>query len=136
MLEAVSFAELVALALSSEALPSDSPVEKRDIELLNAFNLPLRQATSKRYTDAAKLALRLAVKALAMSGNATPAREYRLGCGLYGKRSYPGIVSRKTFGSGWVGSHHAYEAGLLSDEASCLGEARTGFGWRMNGCET
>jgi hypothetical protein len=35
------------------------------------------------------------------------------------------IVSRRTFGSGWLGSHHAYEAGLLSGRKELIGDARS-----------
>jgi len=35
------------------------------------------------------------------------------------------LVSRRTFGSGWVGSHHVYEAGLLSGRSELLGDARS-----------
>src|SRR6185437_16499235 len=35
------------------------------------------------------------------------------------------IVSRRTFGSGWVWSHHAYEAGLLSGKSDLKADARS-----------
>ena len=58
MLEAGQFDDLVALALSSEALPELSPLDRRDVELQRlqfALKASLRE---KRYLDAAKLALK------------------------------------------------------------------------------
>ena len=58
MLEAGKFSELVELALASAAFPETSPLEKRDVELQRlqfALKAGLR---SKRYLDAAKLALK------------------------------------------------------------------------------
>jgi hypothetical protein len=58
MLGAQRFSDLVELALTSAALPDTSPLEKRDVELQRlqfALKAGLR---SKRYLDAAKLALK------------------------------------------------------------------------------
>ena len=35
------------------------------------------------------------------------------------------IVSRRTFGTSWLGSHYAYEAALLSGRRELIGEARS-----------
>ena len=126
MLEAGQFAELVALASSSEALPSINPVEKRDIELQRlqfALKASLRE---KRYTDAAKLALK------AGGESAGDERQRKLlqantdlAAVFLGSNRIQELVSRRTFGSGWVGSHHAYEAALLSGRSELLGDARS-----------
>jgi hypothetical protein len=35
------------------------------------------------------------------------------------------IVSRRTFGSGWVGSHNAYEAALMSGNSELMGDTQS-----------
>jgi hypothetical protein len=57
MLEVGHFDELVALALSSQALPSRNPLEKRDVELQRLEFALKASLRASRYTDAAKLAL-------------------------------------------------------------------------------
>src|SRR5205807_10148644 len=58
MLEAGHFDELVALALSTDALPEGSPLERRDVELQRLQFALKASLRAKRYTDAAKLALK------------------------------------------------------------------------------
>jgi hypothetical protein len=124
MLEAGQFFELVALALSSQALPSTSPIERRDIELQRLQFALKASLRAKRYTDAAKLAIK------AGGESAGDERQRRLLQGntdlaavFLGSDRIQELVSRKTFGSGWVGSHHAYEAALLSERSELLGDA-------------
>jgi hypothetical protein len=126
MLEAGLFAELVALALSAEALPVESPIEKRDIELQRlqfALKASLRE---KRYADAAKLALKAGGES---AGNERQRKLLQTNTDLaavfLASDRITEIVSRRTFGSGWVGSHHAYEASLLSGREELLGDARS-----------
>ena len=126
MLEAGQFAELVALALSSQALPSTSPVERRDIELQRLQFALKASLRAKRYTDAAKLAIK------AGGESAGDERQRKLlqantdlAAVFLGSDRIQELVSRKTFGSGWVGSHHAYEAALLSGRSELLGDARS-----------
>ncbi|MBS3975901.1 MAG: NACHT domain-containing protein [Syntrophomonadaceae bacterium] len=124
MLEAGYIEELVALALSSEALPSTNPVEKRDIELQRLQFALKASLRAKRYTDAAKLALK------AGGESAGDERQRKL---LQANTDLAAVflevdrikelVSRRTFGSGWVGSHHAYEAAFLSERSELLGDA-------------
>ena len=126
MLEAGQFSELVELALSSSALPDGSPLEKRDVELQRlqfALKAGLR---SQRYLEATKLALK------AGGETAGDERQRKL---LQGNTDLASdfleldhiqeIVSRRTFGSGWIGSHHAYEAALLSGRKELVGDARS-----------
>lgn len=126
MLEAGKFTELVELALTSAALPETSPLERRDVELQRlqfALKAGLR---SKRYLDAAKLALK--------AGGETAGDDRQrkilqantdLAATFLNSDLIQEIVSRRTFGSGWVGSHHAYEAALLSGRPELLGDARS-----------
>jgi len=124
MLEAGQFAELVVLALSSEALPSTSPIEKRDIEVQRLQFALKASLRAKRYTDAAKLALK------AGGESAGDERQRKLiqantdlAAAFLESDRIQELVSRRTFGSGWIGSHHAYEAALLSEKDGLLGDA-------------
>ena len=126
MLEAGQFSELVDLALTSAALPKTSPLEKHDVELQRLQFALKASLRSKRYLDAAKLALK--------AGGET-ARDDRqrkiiqdntdLAALFIDSGLIQEMVSRKTFGSGWLGSHHAYEAGLLSGRQETVGDARS-----------
>ncbi|WP_019555396.1 AVAST type 3 anti-phage nuclease/ATPase Avs3a [Propionispira raffinosivorans] len=126
MLEAGQFAELVVLALSSQALPSASPIEKRDIELQRLQFALKASLRAKHYTDAAKLALKAGGES---AGNERQRKILQdnidLATVFLESDRIQEIVSRKTFGSGWIGSHHAYEAALLSGRNELLGDARS-----------
>lgn len=126
MLEAGHVAELVALALSSEALPSISPVEKRDVELQRLQFALKASLRANRYTDAAKLALKAGGES---AGDERQRKLLQANTDLAAvfmeSDRIQELVSRRTFGSGWVGSHHAYEAGLLSGRIELLGDARS-----------
>jgi hypothetical protein len=126
MLEAGQFSELVALALASEGLPDTSPVERRDVELQRlqfAFKASLRL---RRYSDAAKLALKAGGES---AGNDRQRRLLQdnsdLASAFMDKNGVQELVSRRTFGSGWVGSHHVYESAVLSGHPELIGEARS-----------
>ena len=126
MLEAGQFSELVNLALTSAALPETSPLEKHDVELQRLQFALKASLRSKRYLDAAKLALK------AGGETASDDRQRKiiqdntdLAALFIDTELVQEIVSRKTFGSGWLGSHHAYEAGLLSGRKELVGDARS-----------
>lgn len=126
MLEAGQFSELVELALTSEGLPETNPVERRDVELQRlqfAFKASLRL---KRYSDAAKLALKAGGES---AGNDRQRRLLQdnadLASAFMDKNGVQELVSRRTFGSGWVGSHHVYESAVLSGHPELIGEARS-----------
>lgn len=128
MLEAGQFSELVELALCSEALPEGNSLEKRDIELQRLQFALKASLRSQRYLDATKLTLK------AGGETAGDERQWKLlqdNIDLASVFLEPSliqdIVSRHTFGSGWVGSHHVYEAALLSGRAELVGEARSRF---------
>jgi hypothetical protein len=126
MLEAGEFAELVDLALSSESLPASSPVEKRDIALQRLQFALKASLRAKRYSDATKIALR--------AGGETAGGERQqkllqantdLASVFMDADRIQEIVSRRTFGGGWMGSHHVYEAGLMSGRTELSGDARS-----------
>ena len=126
MLEAGQLSELVELALHSTALPETSELEKYEVELQRlqfALKASLREG---RYLDAAKLALK--------AGGATAGDDRQraliqahtdLGARFIGAERIQELVSRRAFGSGWMGSHHAYEAGLLSGCGMLVSDARS-----------
>lgn len=126
MLEADQLTELIDLALSSQALPNTSPLERRDIEL-QRFQFALKASLrAKRYPDAVKLALKAAGES---TGNERQSKLLQVNTDLVakfmGSDYIQELVSRRTFDSGWIGSHHAYEAGLLSERKELLGDARS-----------
>lgn len=126
MLEAGQFSELVELALTSSGLPETSPVERRDVEL-QRLQFALKACLRiQRYADAAKLALK------AGGESAGDERQRRLlqdntdlAAVFIDSNGVQELVSRRTFGSRWVGSHHVYEAALLSGHSELIGEARS-----------
>ncbi|WP_245493440.1 AVAST type 3 anti-phage nuclease/ATPase Avs3a [Mesorhizobium sp. M4B.F.Ca.ET.013.02.1.1] len=126
MLEAGQFEELVALALSSEALPELNPLDRRDVELQRLQFALKASLRAKRYLDAAKLALK--------AGGETAGDERQrallqgntdLVSALMEAGRAQELVSRKIFGSSWVGSHNAYEAALMSGYTELQGDARS-----------
>lgn len=126
MLEAGHFDDLVALALSSDALPELSPLDRRDVELQRLQFALKASLRAKRYLDAAKLALKTGGE------TAGDERQRRLlqentdlaSAFMEGDRIQE-LVSRRIFGTRWVGSHNAYEAALMSGHAELMGEARS-----------
>jgi hypothetical protein len=126
MLEAGQFSELVELALTSGALPETSPLERRDVELQRLQFALKASLRSRRLLDAAKLALK--------AGGETAGDDRQrkllqantdLAAVFMETELIQEIVSRRTFGSGWLGSHHAYEAALLSGCKELVGDARS-----------
>jgi hypothetical protein len=123
MFEADRFAELVQMALHSEDLPDNSPLQRREIEaqrLQFALKACLRK---KQYADAAKLALK------AGGSSAGQQRELQI---LQSNTDITGVlldadnirtlVSRRLNETNWRGSHFAYESVLLAASGE-LGEA-------------
>ena len=126
MLEAGQLKELIGLALSSSSLPTANPIEKRDVELQRLQFALKASLRAKRFSDAAKLALK------AGEETAGDTRQQNLlqantdlAAAVIEPERIQEIVSRRMFGGGWVGSHHAYEAGLLSYIEEFRGDARS-----------
>jgi hypothetical protein len=126
MLEAGQFSELVELALASKALPETNPVERRDVELQRlqfALKAGLR---SQRYSDAAKLALKAGGESAGHDRQRRLLQDNTDVAGVFMESSQvQEVVSRRTFGSGWVGSHNVYEAAILSGHSELIGDARS-----------
>lgn len=126
MLEAGQYSELVALALTSGGLPETSPVERRDVELQRlqfALKAGLR---IRRYADAAKLALKAGGESAGHDRQRSLLQDNTdLAAAFMDSNGIQELVSRRVFGSGWVGSHNVYEAATLSGYAELIGEARS-----------
>ncbi|MGN4108153.1 NACHT domain-containing protein, partial [Burkholderia gladioli] len=124
LLSAGRMDELVELALSEEGLPTTNPLERRDVELQRLTFALKASLQSGRYAAAAKLALK---------GGGESAGEARqmsliqdntdIAALLLSPDRIDELVSRRTFGAAWMGSHHAYDAGLLSGRNEFLAEA-------------
>ncbi|GLI39493.1 hypothetical protein KI811_15765 [Geobacter hydrogenophilus] len=125
MLEAGQLTELVELALSSSSLPAN-PIEKRDVEIQRLQFALKASLRARRYVDATKLALKAGEET---AGDARQQKLFQdntdLVAALLEPERIQEIVSRRTFGGGWVGAHHAYEAGLLSHVNDFRGDARS-----------
>ena len=144
MLEAGQLRELIDLALSSSLLPSNL-IERRDVEL-NRLQFALKASLqAERFPAAAKLALKAAQET---TGNTRWRALLRDNTDLAAKFLEPGriqeIVSRRMFDNkdgiaegtsdkAWTGSHHVYEASLLSYHPDFRGDARsrlrTAYDW-------
>ena len=126
MLESGQYPELVALALSSDGLPENSPLERRDVELQRLQFALKASLRSKHYLDAAKLAMKAAGETAGDDRQRMLLQENTdLAAVFLEVDGIQEVVSRRTFGSGWIGSHHAYEAGLMSGIADLAGDARS-----------
>lgn len=124
LLQAGKLNELVELALSGAGLPTENPLEKRDVELQRltfALKACLQQG---RHMAAAKLALKAGGECAGEHRqNSLIQGNTDLAAVLMAPDRMEEIVSRRVFGSGWMGSHHAYDAGLLSGRDELAAEA-------------
>ena len=139
MLEAGQLSELIELALFSSSLPTTNPIEKRDVEVQRlqfALKASLRE---ERFVDAAKLALKAAQETTGDTRQQTLLQDNTDIAAVFTEPEHiQEIVSRKKFGSGWNGSHHVYEAGLLSYISEFRSDARSrlrmAYEWLGNWC--
>jgi hypothetical protein len=116
--------ELVRLALSDDDLPTENPLERRDVRLQRLIFALKACLQRGHYAAAAKLALKAGGEC------AGEERQNRVIQGhtdvaaiLMAPDRIEGLVARRTFPDSWMGSHHAYDAGLLSGRAEYLAEA-------------
>ena len=126
MLEADQLDELIALALSSEALPVDDPVEQRDVEI-QRLQFALRASLrAQRWMDAAKLALKAGQE---VAGNSRQDALFQNNTDLLSVFLDPDriqeLVSKHPFSGKWLGTGHACEASLLSHIPDFHGDARS-----------
>lgn len=124
LLSAGQVDELVELALSGGELPTDSPLERRDVELQRVLFALKACLDQGRYVAAAKLALKAGGEAAGQSRQNGLIRENTdIAAILLSPDRIDELVSRRTFDTGWIGSHHTYDAGLLSGRGEFAAEA-------------
>ena len=127
LLETGHLDELIALALSGTGLPNENPLSRRDVEL-QRMSFALKACLQQhRYLPAAKLALKAGGEFAGEDRlNRVIQENTDLAALLLTPDRLEEIVSRRAFGSSWMGSHHAYEAGLLSgrEELSATASSR------------
>ncbi len=126
MLEVGQLDELIALALSSDALPTDDPVEQRAIEI-QRLQFALRASLrAQRWMDAAKLALKAGQE---VAGNSRQDVLFQNNTDLLSVFLEPDriqeLVSKHPFSGKWLGTGHACEASLLSHIPDFHGDARS-----------
>ena len=126
LLSAGRMDELIALALSNESLPELNPLERRDVELqrlMFALRACLQQG---RHVAAAKLALKVGGEVAGEARQNTLIQQNTdIASVLLAPDRIEEMVSRRTFGGGFLGSHHAYEAVLLAGNDDLIPEARS-----------
>jgi hypothetical protein len=126
LLSAGRMDELIALALSNESLPDLNPLERRDVELqrmMFALRACLQQG---RHVAAAKLALKVGGEVAGEARQNTLIQENTdIASLLLAPDRIEEMVSRRTFGGGFLGAHHAYEAVLLAGNDDLIPEARS-----------
>lgn len=126
LLSAGRMDELIALALSNESLPELNPLERRDVELqrlMFALRACLQQG---RHAAAAKLALKIGGEVAGEARQNTLIQQNTdIASVLLAPDRIEEMVSRRTFGGGFLGSHHAYEAVLLAGNDDLIPEARS-----------
>lgn len=137
MLEAGKLNELITLSLSGEGLPNDSPLERREVELQRLTFSIQACLQEKQYLAAAKLAFKAGGECAGEERqNALIQSNTDLAAKLLSPDRIEEIVSRKTFNAGWMGSHHAYDAGLLSGRKEFFADAssrlRMAIDWLHN----
>ena len=126
LLKSGQYNALIALALSEDKLPTDNPVDARNIQVYRlqfAFKAALKD---KQYADACKLALRAGEEVAGsdrqleiLSGNIDLATRF-----LSEQRVMEIAHQRNMYGA-WNGSETLYSAAMLSSIPECEGEARS-----------
>lgn len=137
LLEAGWLDELVLLALESKGLPSNSPVDRREIELQRLQFALKASLRSKRYVEAGKLAFKAGCE---MAGNSRQQRLLQdntdLVAVLLDKENVYDIAYSRKFVGNWLGAQFAYEAALLSFFPEFKGDARSklriSYDWLKN----
>jgi NACHT domain len=126
MWEAGHFDELFEMALKSESLPANKPWERRDIEL-QRLQFALKAALRvRRQLDATKVAIKAGGES---AGDERQTKILQansdLASSFFSVETVQQLAARRIFGSGWQGSHYAYEAGLMSGKTELRGDARS-----------
>lgn len=126
LLSAGRMDELIMLALSNESLPELNPLERRDVELQRLMFALRACLQHGRHVAAAKLALKVGGEVAGEARqNALIQQNTDIASVLLAPDRIEEMVSRRTFGGGFLGSHHAYEAVLLAGNDDLIPEARS-----------
>lgn len=126
LLQAKLYSDLVSLALSEDALPTDNSIEARDIRVYRlqyAFKAAIRLNNK---VDAAKLALRAGEE---VAGNSRQQNILKKNIGVITQTQSPHRLQQLAFSSefkaGWPGSENIYSSSLLSSNSEFRGDARS-----------
>ena len=126
MLEAGMLDELVTVALDATELPTTSALDRRDVELQRLQFALKASLRARRWKHAAKLALK---SGAATASNARQTQLLQDNTDLAGALMQPEhvmeVVARREFGTAWTGSHHAFDAAILSMRSEFIPEARS-----------
>jgi hypothetical protein len=124
-LQAGQYDKLIRMALSDDGLPTENPIDSRNIRVYRlefAFRAALRSSHPK---DAAKLALRAGEES---AGNERQLGLFKRNTDLVAQLQSPDkveeIAFRRILSGGWDGSENVYAASLLSGLEAYRGEAR------------
>lgn len=116
--------ELVELALSGKDLPETNPLERRDVELRRLIFALRTCLRTDRHIDAVKLAIRAAGETAGEGRQISLMQDNaELASALMAPDRIEELVARRTFGSGWMGSHHAYDAAIMADHPELSADA-------------
>lgn len=109
------FDELVRLALSDENLPSSNLLEQRDVKMQRLRFALKACLQSANYVAAGKLALKTGGECAGERRQNQLIESHTDIAGLFMSADrIETLLAHRTFGDKWMGSHYAYEAGLLS----------------------
>ncbi len=126
LLRSGQYNALIALALSEDKLPTDNPVDARNIQVYRlqfAFKAALKD---KQYSDACKLALRAGEEVAGserqleiLSGNIDLVTRF------FSEQRVMELAHQRNMHGAWNGSEALYSAAMLSSIPECEGEARS-----------
>lgn len=126
LLKSGQYSALIALALSDDKLPTDNPVDARNIQVYRlqfAFKAALKD---KQYADACKLALRAGEE---VAGSDRQMRilsdNTDLTTRFLSEQRVMELAHQRSMYGAWKGSETLYSAALLSAIPECEGEARS-----------
>ncbi len=125
LLSAGRMDELIDLSLSNESLP-ENPIERRDVELQRLMFALRACLQGGRHVAAAKLALKVGGEVAGEARQNTLIQQNTdIASVLLASDRIEEMVSRRTFGGGFLGSYHAYEAVFLAGNDDLIPEARS-----------
>jgi len=126
LLKSGQYNELITLALSEERLPTDNPVDARNIQVYRlqfAFRAALKD---KQYADACKLAMRAGEEVAGSDRQLEILSEnIDLATRFLSEQRVMELAHQRNMHGAWNGSETLYSAALLSSIPECEGETRS-----------